>query len=172
MKKLLCILSICLLLTVLLTACGTLGEVVDILQNIGSTTPPETSKPTEPPHVCQAGDTLHMDRLNHYYTCQCGEKMDVEKHELVEQVCTVCSAKLSAEEIQGLHYLWLLDEQENVVRTQSYYGVNLLRTYTFEYTYSEDGKILGKKSYADGVIYDSSTWDADGNVLTEDEYDT
>ncbi|MBO4945917.1 MAG: hypothetical protein J6C91_11790, partial [Muribaculaceae bacterium] len=44
-------------------------------------------------------------------------------------------------------------------------------TYTFEYTYGEEGKILGKKSYADGVIYDSSTWDADGNALTAEEYD-
>ena len=173
MKKILRILPLCLLLMALLTACGTWGEVVDILQNLGSTTPPETSQPTEPPHVCQAGDTLHMDRSNHYYTCQCGKKMDVEKHELVDQVCTVCSAKLSAEDIQGLYYLWLLDEHENVIRTQSYsdYGHTLLRTYTFEYTYGEEGKILGKKSYADGVIYDSSTWDADGNALTAEEYD-
>ena len=172
MKKLLCILTLCLLLIAILSGCSDIREIWDILQNLDASTPSESSTPTAPPHVCQAGDTLSMNRVSHYYTCTCGQMMNEEDHNLVDQTCTICSAKLSAEEIQGLHYLWLSDEKENVIRTQAYYVHELLRTYTFEYTYGEDGKILGKKSYADGVIYDSSTWDADGNVLTEDEYDT
>ena len=171
MKKLFSFLAVCLLIA-LLTACNAPQKASqNTTPSSSETIPPETSTPTQPPHVCQAGESFAMDRYKHWNTCSCGEKMNEEAHTLENQVCTVCKATISKDEIQRLHYLWLTDEQDNVIRTQCYSGDRLLQTYTFDYTYGEDGQVLGKASFANGILYASSTWDENGNLLTDSKYE-
>ena len=158
MKKLFCLLSLCLLLMAVLCAC-VFGQI-------------PTSTPTEAPHVCAPSEEWSMDLNKHWHECQCGQRFDEVRHTMDGLVCEVCLAKIANKEEQGLLYLWIRDQQSNPIRTQCYDSRGIwLRTYTHEYTYGEDDQILAQKSYADQVIYADRTWDEKGNLLTDKKFD-
>lgn len=116
----------CLLLVTALSACG------------------DTNKK----HSHAATGDWYANATEHWHQCQCGQKLDVEKHTLTDDVCTVCKSEVVT-----------VDENLTYLYTYSRYG-----DLTSNIIYDADGGILSEMRM-------DIAYDAKGNKLQETSYE-
>lgn len=172
MKKLALFLMI-LVLCISLAACGVKGDDA----NEAEETKTEETKATEEPkaeHEHKATAEMDRDAKEHWYLCECGEKVDAQAHSLDdEDICTVCRSyvekyaggEYGVTEYVGYYYVITYNENENPIRSTWYDTEGKLVNDIFtEYALDKNGKEYAVKE----TFYD---FEEDEMVVTEyDEY--
>jgi hypothetical protein len=188
MKATLRILLVCLLMLALLTACGETTPTTNKPTQSPNSTPtastpaptepkptepkPTEPKPTEPPHVCQAvSDSYQVDLNEHWYACECGNKLSAEAHNLVDGVCSVCTAEIYFNDFTCETEVTMYNQFFDLILCQTYDAEgNLLSSESAIYNYEKD-VLLSEQHFVDGILTEEITYDIWGNVLTRNEYD-
>ena len=188
MKATLRILLVCLVMLALLTACGDNTPTTNKPTQAPNSTPtastpaptepkptepkPTEPKPTEPPHVCQAvSDSYQVDLNEHWYACECGNKLSAEAHNLVDGVCSVCTAEIYFNDFTCETEVTMYNQFFDVILYQCYDEEgNLLCTESAIYNYEKD-ILLSEQHFVDGILTEEITYDIWGNVLTRNVYD-
>lgn len=123
MKKTIYLLLICMMLSILLSACelpaatnpsipgttastpsGTTQKPSEPTQSTSSTQPATPSEPkpsepqdpavpSEPTHTCIPDGQWLSDKDNHWHLCSCGSTLDLAPHTMQNKICTVCGAQ-------------------------------------------------------------------------------
>lgn len=157
MKK--CIPLLCLLLMLLLAACG------------GKEGKPDTTEETHPHTFTEQG----IDAEHHFLVCECGEKSQVKKHDFNEDYfCETCGFYIY-DMGDGAFSVYLPDEYGSIIRQMDYDDEGkLFYDWTAEYEYYDDLNPKRVKHYVDDVLvseqlfqqYDSDLYD--GVFLSEE----
>lgn len=139
-----------------------------------TTAPPDTNEPETSEHVHGEGIAWTVDRDDHWKNCICGETVGYGKHEIEDDVCTVCGIELF--DFGNSSSLYQYNDAGDCVLSIDY-DENGMVAYTFvgQYYYDEEGNMLTEN----GIYYDGEAsmnnateafqrlLNASGNVTTE-----
>lgn len=106
------------------------------------------------------------DRENHWFTCECGEKVEASAHTVKNDVCTVCGSQIYTYD-DGSSYLAVYNTRGDLIRALSYAPDGTVENdETVAYVYGEDDGMLNRKSYVSGVLNVETEYGrtADGEV--------
>ncbi len=120
LKKIMCILLVCLLGVFVLAACGGEGN--------------------KEPHMHTPGEEWLFDAENHWKECtEDGEKAEVAAHELDNEICSVCKVKVTTEGDKAEVYV--LNDKGSWSVCHHYEGGKKVSEDTMEYKYFADGNV-------------------------------
>ena len=133
MKKIFTRIVPCVLMAVLLTACG---------------------------HSHSAVGGWEVNAKEHWQVCECGESLNTGAHTLSEEsVCTVCGAEIW--DFGDFVDVSTYTEQGDPLHMTSYDADgNVLSDMLYEYEYDADGNKLSHKYYGDGVLMEEAVYEA------------
>lgn len=195
MKATLRIILVCLLMLALLTACDVNTPTTNKpTQSPPNSTPtastpaptdpkptepkptepkPTEPKPTDPPHVCQAvSDSYQVNLEGHWQVCECGGQVNYEAHDLVDCICSVCSAEVYFNDFTCETNVLMYNKFYDQILYQRYDAEgNLLSSESAIYNYNEQDILLSEQHFVDGILAEEVTYDIWRNTLTRKEYD-
>ena len=132
----------CVLSLTVLTACSSTPS---------ASTPADTSADPQP-HTHVASQQWDRDLKQHWHVCECGEKLDVQEHTLIDNsLCEVCGSEIW-EFGDGNYDIYNYNEYGDTIRVSYYENEVLTIENRYDITYDADGNMLSQKHYQNDML--------------------
>lgn len=123
----------------------------------GDKAPETTAAPTEHTHV--AGSVYEWNGTEHWFACECGEKMDVAAHNVGEDMrCADCGLEIWVMD-DGCIDVTAYDEYGNYRKFVSYDADgSIISQNEYEYEYDDQGNVLCIRYLSEGVLQEQDEY--------------